>query len=66
MRSNAGENDVEDLIQLEGQTTVVRILTIDYASNVLTVDAPLSWEVGTGVSQPFFGARPDQGVFEHP
>ena len=53
-----------DKIQLEGQSDVAQILHIDYASNVLTLDIPLSWNNGTGVSIPFNGNAPDIGAFE--
>jgi len=53
-----------DMIQLEGHTQAATITAIDYQARTLTVDAPLDWAVGTGVSLPYFGARPDQGVYE--
>jgi hypothetical protein len=37
---------------------------IDYDSNTITLDSPLSWAAGTGVSLPYFGSKPDQGVYE--
>lgn len=55
-----------DLIQLEGQITVARIVSIDYGANTLTLDTPLTWQAGTGVAQPYAGARPDPGAFEYP
>ena len=54
-----------DLIQLEGQKAVARIASIDYDTNTLTLETPLTWEPGTGVAQPYAGARPDPGAFEH-
>lgn len=54
-----------DMIQLEGQTVAVVITDIDYAAQSITVSAPLTWEVGTGVGLPYLGAAPDQGVYEH-
>ena len=53
-----------DMIQLEGQDVAVTITGIDYAAGTLTVDTPLTWSAGTGVSLPYFGARPDQGAYE--
>ncbi|MCC7386769.1 MAG: right-handed parallel beta-helix repeat-containing protein [Deltaproteobacteria bacterium] len=53
-----------DMIQLEGQAVAVTITRVDHATNTLTVDAPLTWTTGTGVSQPYAGARPDQGAYE--
>jgi hypothetical protein len=59
-----------DLIELEratvpeGTTVVARVVAIDYARNVLTVDRPLVWTAGQGVSQPYDGASPDIGRAE--
>jgi hypothetical protein len=53
-----------DLVQLEGQTQAVRIVSVDYAANRLTVDAPLTWTSGLGVGLPYTGAKPDIGAFE--
>ncbi|HEY3245767.1 MAG TPA: right-handed parallel beta-helix repeat-containing protein [Phycisphaerae bacterium] len=53
-----------DEIQLQGQTRTARIMKIDYESNTLTLDRPLSWESGQGVSLAYFGAAPDMGAFE--
>jgi len=54
-----------DLIQLEGQAVAVALTAVDYASNTLTLAEPCSWTVGTGVSLPYHGVRPDQGAFEN-
>ncbi len=53
-----------DLIQLEGQTQTARIVSIDYDNNRITVDRPLSWTAGRGVSLPYHGTSPDIGAFE--
>jgi len=53
-----------DVIQLEGQTQTATIVKIDYASNTLTLDKPLSWTEQQGVSLRFSGNRPDIGNFE--
>jgi len=53
-----------DLIQLEGQADTVKIVKIDYHSNILNVDRSLSWSQGQGVSLPYNGAAPDMGVYE--
>jgi hypothetical protein len=55
-----------DLVQFEGPTTVARVVRVDHATNTLTLHAPRSWTAGAGVAQPYAGARPDQGAFEHP
>jgi len=54
-----------DVIQPAGQTHRARIVGVDYNANTLTLDSPLSWAVGTGISLPYFGAKPDQGVHEY-
>ncbi|MBN2191822.1 MAG: hypothetical protein JW751_03315 [Polyangiaceae bacterium] len=53
-----------DLIQLEGQTRAVSIAAVDYGTDTLTLAEPLSWSAGDGVSLPYRGARPDQGLHE--
>ncbi len=55
-----------DLIQLEGQSERAEITAIDYQTDLITLDRPLTWEVGTGVSLAYHGARPDLGAFERP
>lgn len=52
-----------DEIMLAGGGTA-RITAIDYGTNVLTLDTPLSWSNGEGVAQPFNGAAPDIGARE--
>ncbi|RJP92373.1 MAG: hypothetical protein C4518_06885 [Desulfobacteraceae bacterium] len=51
-----------DLIQLEGQTQVLKITAIN--NNTITVDISSSWKAGLGVSLPFNGGAPDIGMFE--
>ena len=53
-----------DQIQLEGQATPVRIVGIDYDSNTLTLESPITFAHGQGVALPFNGDRPDLGAFE--
>jgi len=53
-----------DVIQLEGQTRTARIVSIDYATNRITVDAPLAWGAGQGVSLAYSGSAPDIGAYE--
>jgi hypothetical protein len=53
-----------DQIQLQGQTTRVRIVSVDYTKNTLTLDASLTWQQGQGLSLAFEGSAPDQGVYE--
>ncbi len=54
-----------DLVQLQGQTMSARVLAIDYATNTLTLDTPLSWSAGQGLHLAFSGSAPDVGAFEH-
>ena len=53
-----------DLVQLEGQAASARIVSIDYDTNMLTLDTPLSWTDGQGVSLRYFGSGPDMGASE--
>ena len=53
-----------DLIQLEGQTGIATIISIDYDSHTLTLDTPLSWSAGQGVSLAYQGMVPDIGAYE--
>jgi hypothetical protein len=53
-----------DLVQLQGQTQSARVLGVDYAASRLTLDRPLSWSDGQGVSLGYTGAAPDIGAFE--
>jgi hypothetical protein len=43
----------------------VAIVAVDYDRDTLTLAEPLTWSAGDGVSLPFHGARPDQGLHEH-
>ena len=54
-----------DAIQLEGDTTVVHVVGINYQTNELTLDGPLTWSTGQGVSLQYSGSAPDVGAFEY-
>jgi hypothetical protein len=54
-----------DLIQLEGDTKTARVIDIDYTNNTLTLDQPLSWADGQGVSLAYNGKAPDIGAYEY-
>lgn len=58
----AGEQG--DLVQLQGGTTTARIVSVNYGTNTLTLDRPLSWTAGQGVTLQFGGSAPDVGAFE--
>ena len=51
-----------DEIQLEGQSARARIISI--SGNTLTLDQPLTWANGVGVSMAYLGNRPDVGAIE--
>jgi len=53
-----------DLIQLQGQTTRVKVIQVDYTGNTLTLAEPLSWSAGQGVHLAYTGDAPDAGAFE--
>jgi hypothetical protein len=53
-----------DEVQLEGQSTRARIVSIDYAANIIVVDRELAFREGQGVSQPYEGQAPDIGAHE--
>jgi hypothetical protein len=52
-----------DTIQLQGQTQSAHVARVDYAANTLTVDAPLSWSAGQGVSLAYSGTAPNIGAY---
>jgi len=54
-----------DTIQLEGQSETAQIVDVDYESDMITVDTPLAWSSGQGISLRYFGSSPDIGAFEY-
>ena len=54
-----------DTIQFQGQTQTARITSVDYTNNRLTVDTPLTWTLGLGVSMPYNGSAPEVGAYEY-
>ena len=58
------QDEVGDRLQLAGQATTARILSIDYESHTLTLDSSLTWDDGVGVGLPYEGSGPDLGAFE--
>jgi hypothetical protein len=54
-----------DTIQLEGQTITAIITNIDYITGTLTLNSPLSWQDGQGISLKYDGLAPDIGAFEY-
>jgi hypothetical protein len=53
-----------DVIQLEGSAQRVRITNIDYGTNTITVNQPITWTQGQGLALPYEGSAPDPGAFE--
>ncbi|MBZ0317480.1 MAG: hypothetical protein K8L91_13750 [Anaerolineae bacterium] len=43
----------------------VKIVAIDYATNLITVDREIEWDVNTPVNLPYSGDGPDIGAFEY-
>jgi len=54
-----------DSIQLEGQTQTARIIGVDYNTNIIALDTPLTWYSGQGVSLAYSGSAPDIGAYEY-
>jgi len=54
-----------DTIQFQGQTQTARITSVDYTNNRLTVDTPLTWTSGLGVSLSYNGLAPEIGAYEY-
>lgn len=54
-----------DLIQLQGAGEPIRVLAIDYANDVLTLETATSWSDGQGVHLKYTGNAPDVGAFEY-
>jgi len=55
-----------DAIQLEGAAENAFVVAVDYETNTLTLDRPLSWSAGQGVSLKYNGGAPDVGALESP
>jgi hypothetical protein len=51
-----------DTIELQGSNVQARILSINHASNTLTLSSPLSFKDGQGVSLRYSGNAPDIGA----
>ena len=52
-----------DLIRI-GTADTVRILSINYSANTLTISEPRSWHTGDGVTLDYNGLAPDIGAIE--
>jgi hypothetical protein len=56
---------VPDTVQLQGEATAVTVQAVDYATNTLTLSAPLTWGASQGVAHAFTGLAPDLGAWEY-
>jgi len=54
-----------DEIQLAGCSQKARIINVEYESNRLTLDTPVTWTQGQGISLTYHGNAPDLGAYEH-
>jgi hypothetical protein len=54
-----------DIIQLEGSSQTARVLSIDYATNTLSLDRSLSWSSNQGVGLAYKANGPDIGTMEY-
>ena len=52
-----------DYVQLAGQTTQAKILSI--SGSTITVDTSLTWTLNQGISLPYSGSAPDIGAYEY-
>jgi parallel beta-helix repeat protein len=52
-----------DAVQI-GTNSVVQIVAVDLDANAITVDQPVAFQSGEGVSYPYGGNRPDMGAYE--
>ncbi len=48
-----------------GSATPVKIVSINHATNTITLASPRSWSKGANVSLPYRGSRPDIGAYEY-
>lgn len=53
-----------DLIRV-GDNEAVRIVKIEHTENTITVQKPITWDDGDGVSLPYSGRAPDVGAYEY-
>jgi parallel beta-helix repeat protein len=51
-----------DTIQIEDDATTAVITAINYGTNTITIDTPLTWVDGKGVALEYTGTAPDMGA----
>lgn len=56
--------ELGDLIQLESSSETLRIISVNYSNNQITVDKNTSWDSGQGITFKYQGNKPDIGAFE--
>ena len=56
--------EMGDLVQLEGESQAMRIVSVDYVSNTLTFAESVTFSAGQGISLAYSGTAPDIGAFE--
>ncbi|AUC77280.1 right-handed parallel beta-helix repeat-containing protein [Olleya sp. Bg11-27] len=54
-----------DTVQLQGQTVSASITNVNYTTNTLTLNTPLTWTAGQLLSKAYKGTAPDIGAFEY-
>jgi pectate lyase-like protein len=53
-----------DVIQLMGSSQRATVTSVNYSTNTLTLDTPLSWTANQGVALAYEGSAPDVGAYE--
>lgn len=54
-----------DTIQVEGQNDFAIVQSINYKTNLLNLDKPISWNRFQGISLRYSGSAPDIGAYEY-
>jgi parallel beta-helix repeat protein len=56
--------EVGDAVQIMGRPEWAVVTAINYTTNTLTLDRPLTWSSGDGLTLRYSGVGPDMGAFE--
>ena len=48
-----------------GTSIPVRIMSVDYKNNTITINKTLSWKSNQGIYLPYSGLNPDLGAHEY-
>jgi hypothetical protein len=54
-----------DDIQIVGTSQKARIINVNYGTNSITVNTPLTWTQNQGVALAYVGVAPDAGAYEY-